>query len=82
MAFTYSKTGNRFEVIGPAPSVEEFLQGAWIRNEYDLEVNLVDPAVSAELDSILVRVRGTGFSSFAYASGVYAGVGSELWLVI
>lgn len=89
--YTYARTGNRFDVIDPAPSIEEFLAGtAALRNAYDLEITLDNvhtdtllDRISADgaLDRASVRVQSdTGYTGYAYVSGTYTGVGSELWL--
>jgi hypothetical protein len=90
--YTYSSTGNRFEVIDPAPSIKEFLAGKAARNAHELEVTLSDIDSDRLLDRITsdgilnrasVKVKfDTGFTTFAYASGEYTGAGSELWLTM
>ena len=96
MAFTYTRTGNQFVVINPAPSVESFFSGeASIRNENDLNVTLVcseydrddqasvtDGALTLDYAPVYVKMDYHSRGFYAKASGTYTGEGSELWLTM
>jgi hypothetical protein len=94
MARTYTRTGNRFVVIAPAPSPEELLSGTGVaQNEYDLNIQLTD----VENDTLLGKIKldsgelkdatvavdlGFGRRVYALVSGTYSGEGSELFLAM
>ena len=76
-----------FEVIEPAPSVEEFLKGAWTYNQNNIRMKLVEPQETPVLDDVLTYhevirpVEGTHVvtqSFHARVKGTYSGAGSQL----
>lgn len=76
-----------FVVIDPAPSVEEFLQGAWIYSKNNVRMKLVRPQDTPHLDEALTYHEAVRWedgmpiptqSLYARVEGVYIGVGSEL----
>lgn len=94
MARTYTRTGNRFVVISPAPSPQNFFSGnGTVQNEYDLKIQLVDPEHDTQLghiqpdsgelkDATVAVDLGFGRRVYALVSGTYSGEGSELHLTM